>query len=127
MAENFLKNKSFLVVDDEQATVDIVKAVLKQNDAKGTGIVNPEQAMGLLAKETFDCVVLDRYMPNMDGHDVLRQIRADSKTGSMPVIMLTGESQVAEIKKSLELGASGYVVKPFTPKSFLSQLKKILD
>ncbi|MFK7840268.1 MAG: response regulator [Bdellovibrionales bacterium] len=124
MAYDFLKNKTFLIVDDEQATVDIVKEVLKQNGATGTGVVNPSLVSNMLAKETFDCVVLDRYMPQMDGHDVLKSIKSNNKTSIIPVIMLTGERQVFEIQTSLSLGASGYVVKPFTPKSFLSQLKK---
>lgn len=125
--ENFLKNKKFLVIDDEQSTVDIVKEVLNQNGAQAAGITNPEKGFGMLSRESYNAIILDRYMPGVDGHDILTQLKEHPKMKHIPVVMLTGESQSTEIMKSLSLGASGYVVKPFTPKSFLLQLKKILD
>ena len=118
MTANFLKDKNFLVVDDEASTVEIVKEVLNQNGAKATGITNPEQGFGMMAKEEYDAVVLDRYMPGVDGHEILEQLKQHPKMKNIPVIMLTGESKSDEIMKSIKLGASGYVVKPFTPKSF---------
>ena len=126
MALSFLQDKRFLVVDDEQATVDIVKEVLNQNGAKASGITNPEQGFGMMAKEQYDAIILDRYMDEVDGHEILEQLKKHPKMKIVPVIMLTGESKSTEIKKSIELGASGYVIKPFTPKSFLAQLEKIL-
>ena len=127
MASNFLRNKNFLVIDDEISTVDIVKEVLNQNGAKSTGITNPEQGFGMMSEEVYDAVILDRYMPGVDGHEILEQLKKHPKMKDIPVVMLTGESKSTEIKKSIELGASGYVVKPFTPKSFLMQLQKILS
>ena len=127
MADNILRDKNFLVIDDEIATVDIVKEVLNQNGAKSTGITNPEQGFGMMSEENYDAVILDRYMPGVDGHEILEQLKQHPKMKGIPVIMLTGESKSTEIKKSIELGASGYVVKPFTPKSFLMQLEKILS
>jgi len=126
MALAYLKDKRFLVIDDEQATVDIVKEVLNQNGAKATGITHPEKGFGMLSKEVYDGIILDRYMPGVDGHDILAQLKEHPKMKAIPVVMLTGESKSTEILKSIQLGASGYVVKPFTPKSFLAQLEKIL-
>jgi DNA-binding response OmpR family regulator len=126
MSKPFLKDKKFLVVDDEHATIEIVKEVLNQNGAKASGITNPEQGFGMMAKEKYDAIILDRYMPGVDGHEILEQLKAHPQMKSIPVIMLTGESKSEEIKKSIQLGASGYVIKPFTPKSFLAQLQKIL-
>jgi len=125
MNDNFLKDKNFLVIDDEASTVEIVKEVLNQNGAKSTGITNPEQGFGMMSEEVYDAVILDRYMPGVDGHEILEQLKKHPKMKDIPVVMLTGESHSTEIMKSIQLGASGYVVKPFTPKSFLLQLKKI--
>lgn len=127
MVAEFLKDKSFLVVDDEQSTIDIVKEVLNQNGAKATGVTHPEKGFSMMGEEEYDAVILDRYMPGVDGHEILEQLKAHPKMNSVPVVMLTGESKSEEIMKSIELGASGYVIKPFTPKNFLSQLQKILS
>lgn len=126
MLTTLLKNKRFLVVDDEQATVEIVKEVLNSNGAKATGLMNPEKCMSMIAQDKYDGVILDRYMPQMDGLEVLQQLQANAQTKEIPVVMLTGESSEPEIKRAIEAGAVGYVAKPFTPKSFLSQLEKIL-
>lgn len=122
----FLQHKKFLVIDDEQATIDIVKEVLNQGGAKATGITSPEKGFGMMAETRFDAIILDRYMPGVDGHEILEQLKQHPKMKDVPVVMLTGESNSAEIMKSIQLGASGYVVKPFTPKSFMAQLEKIL-
>ncbi|NCT40802.1 MAG: response regulator [Alphaproteobacteria bacterium] len=127
MPEQFLRKKRFLIVDDDQSTVDIVREVLNHNGAYCAGVIDSGQVMSLLLSESFDGVILDRYMPEIDGHELLLQIKDEVKTRHLPVIMLTGEKQVDEIRQSLNLGASGYVVKPFTPKSFLLQLKKIIN
>ena len=100
MAANFLKDKKFLVIDDEISTVDIVKEVLTQNGAKSTGITNPEQGFGMMSEEVYDAVILDRYMPGVDGHEILEQLKKHPKMKDIPVIMLTGESKSSEIKKS---------------------------
>ncbi len=126
MAAEFLKGKSFLIIDDEQSTIDIVKEILNQNGAKATGITHPEKGFGMMAQEKYDAIILDRYMPDLDGHEILEQLKAHPTMKSVPVIILSGESQASEILKSIKLGAAGYVVKPFTPQSFLAQLEKIL-
>ncbi len=121
-----LKNKEILIIDDEQPIVDIVMAVLAREGAKPSGISSAEKATQMTRTNDYDAIILDRYMPYKDGHALLKEFKANSKTKDTPVIMLTGESKQSEIQKSLELGVAGYVIKPFKPKSFLMQLKKIL-
>lgn len=123
----FLRDRNFLIIDDEQATVDIVREVLHREGARAVGITNPEKGFGMMAKEKFDAVILDRYMPPVDGHDILTQLKKNSNTKDIPVVMLTSENKSPEIRQSIELGASGYIVKPFTPRSFLLQIEKILS
>ena len=124
MKVNF-QNKRILVIDDEQAMLDIVQALLKKHDAQP--FAAPGAKKGLqMACEGFDLIILDRYMPDGDGLDVLAKLRSDEKTKNTPVVMLTGEKDMSEIRKSIDAGAAGYIVKPFKPDSFLQQTGKVL-
>lgn len=121
-----LGRKKILVVDDEQAMLEIVKSVLKKVDALPYSAHNVGKAISLSQTVRFDAVVLDRNLNGEDGHDVLKALKANPATKVTPVVMLTGEKDMKEIKTSISLGAAGYIAKPFTPKDFLGQLDKIL-
>ncbi len=122
-----LENKKILIIDDEQTMLEIVTAVLKRAGAFPTGISSVKNALKASKVEQFDAIILDRYMPECDGHDVLKQLKSSPETKTTPVIMLTGEKDINEVKESVKLGAVGYITKPFTPKDFLSQLDKVLE
>jgi DNA-binding response OmpR family regulator len=70
--------------------------------------------------------VLDAMMPVMDGHQVLRQLRADPETAAVPVIMLTARRQERDIVGALELGANDYLVKPFIPDELIARLNRLI-
>ena len=122
-----LQNKKILIVDDEQAMLDIVKTVLKREGAQPTGINTASKGLQTAQSERFQAIILDRYMPDGDGHEILKELKSSPKTREIPVIMLTGEKESKEIKKSIDLGATGYIIKPFKPSDFLKQLEKLLD
>ena len=122
-----LQNKKILIIDDEQAMLEIVKAILKREGAFPTGISSVKNGLKASEVEQFDAIILDRYMPECDGHEVLAQLKSSPETKTIPVIMLTGEKDMSQVKESLKLGAVGYITKPFTPKDFFSQLDKILE
>jgi len=118
--------KKILIVDDDQPMIEIVKAVLKNEGAEPIGTVSPDKAIEIANSESIDAVILDRYMPERDGLDVLTQLKKTEKTKNIPVIMLTAEGQIEEIKKTVAMGADGYVVKPFVPEKIIKQLSKVL-
>ena len=122
-----LQNKKILIIDDEPSMLKIVSEILKREGAIPTSMSSV--AEGLKASEVamYDAIILDRYLPECDGHDVLKKLKSSPETKTKPVIMLTGEKNIKEVKASIDLGAVGYIVKPFTPKDFLGQLHKILD
>ena len=124
---NIYLGKNVLVIDDDPTIITIVKSILEREGAKGYGATGAEKGLSLVGTMHPDVVILDRYMPDTDGHEVLKAIKKNPRTQSVPVVMLTGESNAEEIKESIELGASGYLIKPFTPNNFLSQLTKILE
>src|SRR5690554_425195 len=122
------KNLKILVVDDFPTMRRIIRNLLKD-----LGYENVDEAedgvMGLekLRNGSFDFVVSDWNMPNLDGLEMLKQIRADAKLASMPVLMVTAEAKKENIIAAAQAGASGYVVKPFTAATLEEKLNKVFE
>ncbi len=121
-------NIKFLVVDDFSTMRRIVRNLLKE-----LGYTNVEEAedgtlaLAKLRSDTFDFVVSDWNMPNMDGLEMLKQMRADSTLCKIPVLMITAEAKKENIIAAAQAGANGYVVKPFTAATLDEKLNKIFE
>lgn len=122
------KNLKILVVDDFPTMRRIIRNLLKD-----LGYENVDEAedgaMGLekLRNGSFDFVVSDWNMPNLDGLEMLKQIRADANLSNLPVLMVTAEAKKENIIAAAQAGASGYVVKPFTAATLEEKLNKIFE
>lgn len=122
------KNLKILVVDDFPTMRRIIRNLLKD-----LGYENVDEAedgvMGLekLRNGSFDFVVSDWNMPNLDGLEMLKQIRADANLNALPVLMVTAEAKKENIIAAAQAGASGYVVKPFTAATLEEKLNKIFE
>ena len=118
----------FLVVDDFSTMRRIVRNLLKE-----LGYANVDEAedgvmaLAKLRSESFDFVVSDWNMPNMDGLTMLQNIRADPALAKLPVLMVTAEAKKENIIAAAQAGASGYVVKPFTAATLDEKLNKIFE
>jgi two-component system, chemotaxis family, chemotaxis protein CheY len=118
----------FLVVDDFSTMRRIVRNLLKE-----LGFVNVEEAEdGVVALQklrggTFDFIVSDWNMPNMNGVELLRVVRADAALKHLPVLMVTAEAKKENIVEAAQAGASGYIVKPFTAATLDEKLNKIFQ
>jgi len=119
----------FLVVDDFATMRRIVRNLLKE-----IGFSNVEEAEDgamaismLKASENFEFVVSDINMPNMNGFELLRQIRAEPTLKGLPVLMVTAEAKKEDIINAAQCGANGYIVKPFTKATLEEKLLKIID
>ena len=84
-------------------------------------------ALEKLRSGSFEFVVSDWNMPNMDGLTMLQNIRADPNLGALPVLMVTAEAKKENIIAAAQAGASGYVVKPFTAATLEEKLNKIFE
>lgn len=121
-------NLRFLVVDDFATMRRIVRNLLKD-----LGFNNVEEAedgldaLNKLRASTFDFVISDWNMPNMDGLQLLTEIRNDAAFSKMPVLMVTAEAKKENIIAAAQAGASGYVVKPFTAATLEEKLNKIFE
>jgi two-component system chemotaxis response regulator CheY len=122
------KNMSILVVDDFPTMRRIVRSLLKELGF--TNVDEAEDGQDALAKlrgGKFEFVVSDWNMPNLDGLEMLKQIREDGALKSLPVLMVTAEAKKENIIAAAQAGANGYVVKPFTAATLEEKLNKIFE
>ena len=117
---------AILVIEDDP---EIRELLLVSFEREGWTILEAEDGEGgltLLASRRPDLVVLDIMLPGLDGLAVLRRIKADSGTASIPVIMTTARGEDSDVITGLELGADDYVVKPFSPKVLAARIRVAL-
>jgi two-component system chemotaxis response regulator CheY len=118
----------FLIVDDFSTMRRIVRNLLKE-----IGFNNAEEAedgviaLTMLKASKFDFVVSDINMPNMNGFELLKNIKAEPALKDIPVLMVTAEAKKENIIAAAQAGASGYVVKPFTAATLDEKLSKIFE
>ncbi len=112
-----------LLIEDDHRLAEMVRDYLDGAGFRVTRAANGSTGLGLHARESFDAIVLDLMLPDMDGLDVCRQVRARSAT---PILMLTARGDAMDRVVGLEMGADDYLPKPFEPRELLARLKAIL-
>lgn len=121
-------NMKFLVVDDYSTMRRIVINLLKQLGY--TNVAEAEDgimALAQLRSQSFDFVIADSDMPNMDGITMLQNIRADPALSKIPFLLMTSDANKDRIMPMMLAGANGYIVKPFTAATLQEKLTKILE
>jgi sigma-B regulation protein RsbU (phosphoserine phosphatase) len=107
---------ALLVVDDnEDNRYTLVQRLKRQGYTNLTTAVNGREALELLRSRPFDLVLLDVTMPELNGYEVLEQLKADTRLRHVPVIMISAVDQVESVIRCIELGAEDYLPKPFNP------------
>ena len=124
-----MKKKKILLIDDEVDLVDLVKMRLEASDYYVEPLYTSARAMEIAKRERPDLIILDIMMPDKNGFEVCRELKADRKTKDIPVILFTAKSHVKEsVKKDYEsVGADDYILKPFEPGDLLIKVQKILE
>ena len=118
----------FLVVDDFSTMRRIVRGLLKEMGCnKVEEAEDGAVALQMLKANRFDFVVSDINMPNLNGFDLLKAIKADENLKHLPVLMVTAEARKEDILLAAQSGAAGYVVKPFTKATLEEKVSKILQ
>ncbi len=123
MAEDQLKNKLILVVDDEVRMTHFIRLNLEQDGFQVLEAHRGMEAIQSMRENMPDLMILDVMMPDMDGFEVLQTIRDVSQ---VPVIMLTAKGEEEDRVHGLELGADDYVTKPFSPRELVSRVRAVL-
>lgn len=118
--------EAILIVDDEQDVLDLLVYNLHK---AGYKIVTARDGAAALQKardEVPSLIILDLMLPQMDGTEVCRRLKADPKTAHIPIIMLTAKAEEVDRVVGLELGADDYVTKPFSPREVALRVKGVL-
>jgi DNA-binding response OmpR family regulator len=115
--------QSILIVDDEQNIIELATLYLERDGYKVEGVSNGRDALLKQRNLDPDLIILDLMLPDIDGFEVCRQIRAKS---SVPILMLTARREDIDKIVGLELGADDYLTKPFNPRELVARVKAIL-
>jgi two-component system phosphate regulon response regulator PhoB len=121
-----MAKERILVVDDEEDLLELVRYNLSKEGYRVACVATGEEAIEHARKEVPDLIVLDLLLPNVDGLEVCRRLKTDSKTKHIPILMLTAKSEEADVVTGLELGADDYMTKPFSPRVLLARLRTVL-
>ena len=118
-----MNGATVLVVDDKAHIVELATRYLQNEGCRVISAATGVEALQQIEREQPSLVVLDLMLPEVDGWDVCRQIRAK---GALPIIMLTARSDDVDKIVGLELGADDYVTKPFNPRELVARVKAVL-
>jgi len=121
-----MPKEQILIIEDDKHISRLVKYNLEKAGYDCTVADDGEEALGILAKERPDLIILDIMLPKMDGFELCRAIKQDVKLKNIPIIMLTAKGEEVDRIVGLELGADDYVVKPFSPRELILRIKAIL-
>ena len=129
MPENEFGASDFaiLMVDDLPKNLQVLGSILKSQDYQVEFATSGRSALNWLEKRTFDLVLLDLMMPEMDGFDVCQTIRKNEELNDMPIIFLTAKMDKDSLIKGFELGGQDYITKPFDSSELLARVKTHLE
>jgi len=113
-----------LAVEDDPSARQLITDYLGYNEIRVTAVESGKQVREVMAREEIDLLVLDLRLPDEDGMEIARRLRAD--VPSLPIIMLTARRDEADRVMGLELGADDYLTKPFSPRELLARIRALL-
>lgn len=115
--------KHILLVDDEPRIQDVVEYALSREGYEVTCLASGQAALARLAHESFDLIVLDVMLPDIDGLEICRTVR---KTSRVPILFLSARGDEVDRIVGLELGGDDYLVKPFSPRELIARVRAVL-
>jgi CheY-like chemotaxis protein len=115
-----------LIADDDEDILALVRATIERSGHEVMAVTDGAAALSAMAERRPDLAVLDIAMPELDGLEVLRRLRADDETRDLPVILLTAQAQAADVERGFATGASAYVRKPFSPRDLATRVDDLL-
>jgi two-component system alkaline phosphatase synthesis response regulator PhoP len=115
-----------LVVDDEPDILELVQYNLRKDNYDVVGVESGEEALAQVRATPPDLIILDLMLPGVDGLEVCRTLKRDTRTTAIPIVMLTARGEEADIVAGLELGADDYLTKPFSPRVLRARMRAVL-
>jgi len=118
--------KKILVVEDDQDNREMVIKVLKHNGYRAIEAVDGEEAIERAKAENPDLILLDCYIPKMDGYEVARRLKGDQGLHHIPIIALTAHAMKGNREEALAAGFDGYITKPIDVRELPRQIEHFL-
>jgi DNA-binding response OmpR family regulator len=125
--KNLIKKKRILIVDDDAGILIMLKLLLQLEGYEPSTCGDPTQVLDRLVQEKPDLVLMDAMMPQMDGLQVIAQVKARHLPNCPPIILLTGNVDEAYSKQALQKGATGIIIKPFIKEDLLGKIGSFLQ
>lgn len=122
-----MKKHQILIVDDIPDNIKVLQSILSDDSYEIAYALNGKDAIMLCVAKSFDLILLDIMMPEMDGYEVCKYFKSKEKTKDIPVIFLTARVDEEAIIKGFETGAQDYVTKPFNPQELVARVNTHLD
>ena len=119
-------SRKILIIEDDKDIVELVRHYLEKENFVLKDAADGFSGLKKAKSENFDLVILDIMLPEMDGLEVCKELRADPKTSSTPVVMLTAKGEETDKIVGLEIGADDYLTKPFSPRELVARVKALL-
>ncbi len=116
-------DESILIVEDDPTVRETASLLLERAGLRVSAVADGRQAVDMVARNSFDLVVLDLMLPSLDGFGVCRAIRRQSQ---IPIVMLTARTDTVDVVTGLELGADDYVTKPFKGPELVARVRAAL-
>ncbi|CAM2992335.1 response regulator [Vibrio rarus] len=116
-------NTHILIVEDEEYITEVLIAYCQNSGFEVTHLASGAKVVETVKSHTFDLILLDLMLPDMDGIEICKQVRQFSQ---LPIIMVTAKSEEIDRLIGLELGADDYICKPFSPREVIARIKTVL-
>ena len=120
-------NGSVLIVDDVLANIQVAMSILKEDSYDFSFAMTGNEALELVKNNDFDLILLDIMMPGIDGFEVCKRIKNNTKLQDIPIIFLTAKSDIDSIAKSFEVGGVDYIIKPFHALELLARVQTHIE
>ncbi|SRR6056297_158067 len=121
-----MSKRKILIVDDEPNIVMSLEYAFKKKEFEVFVARDGTEALDIAEKQVPDIILLDIMMPQMDGYETLRLLRETEKLKRVKVVFLTAKSKVSDMEKGLQMGADGYMTKPFSVKKVVKEVEEMI-
>lgn len=121
-----MARERILVVDDEEDILELVKYNLAKNGYDVTCVTSGEEGLTTAINSMPDLIVLDLMLPGLDGLEICKILKNNTRTKDISVLMLSAKGEESDVVTGLDMGADDYILKPFSPKILLARIKAVL-
>lgn len=118
--------KRIVLIEDEKDIVELVRYNFRKEGFEFSSFMSGKEGLEHLRRHPVDLVLLDIMLPDLDGFEICKRLRAEDRMKSLPIIFLTAKGEEIDRVLGLEIGADDYVVKPFSPRELVARVKAVL-